>query len=92
MEAQPKTSGATPPHLSRGEVAPDPEAWSPGGASDANEPLAAETARRLGEADVEVLRPSELVEFSLAAGRLAAWADGLRRAAEARLVVLLQAR
>ncbi|WP_156144257.1 hypothetical protein [Sinomonas humi] len=58
QKSLPQTSGATPPHLSRDEVAPDPEAWPPGAGPLVDEPLEsgslpAETARRLGEVDVE---------------------------------------
>jgi hypothetical protein len=69
----------------------DPEAWGIENPLAVGEPTVGELARRLSEVDVEVLRPEELVRFSLAAGQLAGWAEALRRAAEARLVALLHA-
>lgn len=70
----------------------DAEAWSIESPVALGEPTAGEVARRLSETDVEVLRPEELVRFSLAAGQLAGWAEALRRAAEARLVVVTHGR
>jgi hypothetical protein len=69
----------------------DPEAWGIENPRAVGEPTVGELARRLSEVDVEVLRPEELVRFSLAAGQLAGWAEALRRTAEARLVALLHA-
>ena len=83
------------PYLSHGAAgldSQDPEAWRPDSVVLAEDPPAFELARRLGEADLEALRPGELIQFSVAAGQLAAWADGLRASAEARLAVLLGAR
>ena len=91
----PTMSRPASPYLSHGEAgrgARDPEAWGPESVAVTGDPSASELARRLAEADLEVLRPAELIQFSLTAGRLAAWADGLRRAAETQLVVLLGGR
>jgi hypothetical protein len=85
-------SGPVAPYLSHGAAGQDADAWRPESVVIVGEPPAGELARRLNEADVEVLRPGELVQFSLAAAHLAAWADGRRRAAEARLVALMAAR
>ncbi|MDQ4502687.1 hypothetical protein [Sinomonas sp. ASV322] len=80
------------PHLSNGSAGPDPEAWRPEDSSP--EPTSVgsasvgELARRLGEADLSVLRPAELVQFSLAAAHLAQWAEALHLAAVSRLAWL----
>ncbi|MEA5454557.1 hypothetical protein SPF06_07470 [Sinomonas sp. JGH33] len=75
------------PHLSHGSAGPDPEAWSPERSSIRSVP-AGELARRLGEVDLSVLRPAELVQFSLAAAHLAQWAEALRVSAVSRLARL----
>ena len=88
-------SGSVAPYLSHGAAghgSRDHEAWRPDSLVLAGEPPASELARRLGEADLDVLRPGELIQFSLAAGSLAAWAEGLRCAAEAQLVLLVGGR
>lgn len=87
----PRVSGPAGPYLSHGAAglgSRDPEAWRPDSVVLGGDPPPSELARRLGEADLDALRPGELIQFSLAAGRFAAWADGLRRAAEAQLGVL----
>jgi hypothetical protein len=55
--------------------------WQQEGIALTAQPPGAELARRLAEADVDALTPTELFHYVRSAQRLAAWAEGLREAA-----------
>ena len=60
---------------------PEDVQWQREGISLDAQPEGAELARRLAETDIDALTPVELFHYVRAAQRLAAWAEGLRRAA-----------
>lgn len=55
--------------------------WQDEGVTLTAQPAGAELARRLAESDLDALTPTELFHYVRAAQRLAAWAEGLRKAA-----------
>ncbi|MET4590233.1 hypothetical protein ABIA70_001830 [Arthrobacter sp. 754] len=55
--------------------------WQEEGITLSAQPAGAELARRLAEIDLEALTPLELFHYVRAAQKMAAWAEGLRKAA-----------